>query len=145
MNDNKKNFNIFAKKLLFISFLIAIDQIVKYKIRQNGGFYICNSGISFSIPMVSLFFWIFFGFFLLLSAYYYKKLLKSPSYNKIKISLLTLLMAGAISNSTDRLLLGCITDFIHIKKTIFPIFNIADIYIFIGSFLFLTMLFTKKE
>lgn len=41
--------------------------------------------------------------------------------------------AGAVSNLIDRLKNGCVTDFIFIKFKNAPVFNIADIFILIGS------------
>ena len=45
-----------------------------------------------------------------------------------------LLSAGIICNLTERLLDGYVTDYISLNFVIFPIFNISDIYITVGSF-----------
>ncbi len=47
----------------------------------------------------------------------------------------TLVIAGAVSNLIDRLYYGAVIDFIHVSFNLnwdFPIFNLADIGIFIG-------------
>lgn len=45
-----------------------------------------------------------------------------------------LLSAGIICNLIERLLDGYVTDYISLNFVIFPIFNISDIYITVGSF-----------
>ena len=54
---------------------------------------------------------------------------------------LTLIMAGAFGNLIDRLKFGYVIDFIDVR--IWPVFNIADSSITIGTFLLL-LTFTKK-
>lgn len=63
------------------------------------------------------------------------------------------IMGGACGNLIDRLILGKVTDFFDLAqrtpvsyKNLWPIFNVADIFIVIGvSILFLFMLFEKKS
>ena len=53
------------------------------------------------------------------------------------------LLVGTCGNSLDRLTLGYVVDFININ--IFPVFNLADMCIDLGIFLFLfEMIFTSK-
>lgn len=42
-----------------------------------------------------------------------------------------LVLAGSFSNIIDRLRLGCVTDFIDLK--FWPVFNLADIFIVLGT------------
>ena len=51
-------------------------------------------------------------------------------YFKKPETYLLFILAGAISNFADRAVFGCVIDFIDLK--IWPIFNLADIFITIG-------------
>lgn len=46
---------------------------------------------------------------------------------------LTFILGGALGNFIDRAKNKCVTDFIYIKGRNLPIFNIADIFVFLGS------------
>lgn len=57
----------------------------------------------------------------------------------LKLSALSLILAGAFGNMIDRILNGFVIDFIdvHYAGFNFPIFNLADSFIFIGVILFI--------
>ena len=58
---------------------------------------------------------------------------------------LTVVLAGAVGNLIDRLFLGYVRDFIAFDFYDFPVFNIADTCVTIGSILLLiSVLFTKE-
>jgi len=65
--------------------------------------------------------------------------------NKIALSML---IGGAIGNFIDRIRLGYVVDFIRvdiIKSINFPVFNIADIFIVIGTILLMIItIFPQK-
>ena len=62
--------------------------------------------------------------------------------NFVKILIITIILAGAISNLIDRILLGYVVDFINVPW--FSIFNFADICIVLGiAFLAKEELFKK--
>ena len=130
--------------LVFV--LVFIDQFLSYGIRLGGGFYLCNSGISFGLLVPSVVFWLVLAiFFLLFLFFIYKK----GSFSYLFTLGLALFISGALSNIADRFLLGCVVDYIMLFKNIFPIFNLADVEIFLGScFVFLSLLpktFFKSE
>lgn len=112
----------------FILFLA--DQILKYIIRHSGGFYICNTGISFGIkiPFFLILFIIIAGLVFWKPEWLRKTFQKEPFYA-------TLLLLGAFSNILDRLTLGCVIDFIDIG--FWPVFNLADIFISVGGIMIL--------
>ncbi len=112
--------------------LISSDQLIKYFIRQSDGFYICNYGIAFGIKISEIFFWtliaiIFFGMFYFLKNKNNFLIIKNFRYEII------LIISGAVSNIIDRITLGCVVDFIDIKIINYPVFNLADSFIFVGT------------
>jgi len=115
-------------KIILFTFLILADQLSKYLIRHSSGFYICNFGVAFGIKIPDIIFWIFWLaiIFFILFGLYKKCFLHSTLY-------ILLILAGAVSNIIDRLYFGCIIDFIDLK--IWPVFNLADVFITLGVIL----------
>jgi len=145
-------------RTLFLSFLlIFIDQISKYIIRAQGGFYICNTGLAFGLKLTHLVVIIIIIAFILsiISAgnnksqiTNIKQISNSNNQNPKRFAIcdfgdcnlfgiwclkfgILLIIAGGLSNITDRIIHGCVTDFIDLK--FWPVFNLADIYITIGA------------
>ncbi|MFA5994125.1 MAG: signal peptidase II [Parcubacteria group bacterium] len=146
--------------------LILLDQSVKYLIRSWGGFYICNPHISFGIVLPSFLFWSLWVILITFLIYLYfninnvhgyaslkkysalgalKSIIKQSPLGKEKANLLglTFILSGAISNALDRLSLGCVIDFINLK--IWPVFNLADVFIFFGAIILLSTTFKNKR
>jgi signal peptidase II len=140
---------IFLSTALFTLFVFA-DQLSKYIVRQTGGFYICNSGISFGLQLpLGIFYLAWFTIILGLLFALFRNNFGAPG------SLgLVLILSGAIGNIIDRLYFGCVVDFIDLKfwpasiviRSIagWPIFNLADICISTGSFLLIWHILSKK-
>ena len=60
--------------------------------------------------------------------------------------LLVLIASGAVGNLIDRVSLGYVVDFFYFKLLDFPIFNVADIYVTVGTaLLVIFILFYYKE
>ena len=137
--------------------LVFIDQASKYLIRHFGGFYICNRGIAFGISASYAVLCIFIIIIVYLSYQILNKFsnLKLKNYNlienlKLKIEnykplqiAIIFIAAGAISNIIDRFIHGCIIDFIDLK--IWPVFNLADIFITFGVIFFLFYFYKKPD
>jgi signal peptidase II len=80
--------------------------------------------------------------FLVLGAYSF---LPARSRN-LESTALGLLLGGALGNLLDRLLNGRVTDFIDVVLIHYPVFNVADAFIFIGTLLLIaTHFFTKPD
>jgi signal peptidase II len=79
---------------------------------------------------------------LLVVVYFFKA---PPSDRLLKIAL-SLILAGALGNLTDRVLRGHVIDFLdfHIGNAHWPFFNAADSCITIGAFLILLIFFRRK-
>lgn len=138
--------NFYFKISSFFAFLLIADQMSKYLIRHFGGFYICNKNIAWGINIFDKLFWIIWIAIIILLAFILlgmnRKLKdwrqKGDKNTKILIYnflFAILIMAGAISNIIDRLIFGCVMDFINIG--FWPIFNLADSFIVLGGILLL--------
>lgn len=134
------------KSLLFVLFsaILFLDQTVKFKIRQSGGFFVCNNGISFGIKITHLNFWLTLGFLFLLILFIF--LLYKRKINPTASVGFTLLLAGSFSNIIDRFKLSCVMDYLSPVGNLFPSFNLADSFIFLGTLiLFYQFLLFKNQ
>ena len=127
-----------------IGFIVIIDQFFKYKTRHSGGFYLCNNGISFGIPLSNIIFWLIIAFIFLFALFYCVFLYKKRVFLYIELIGLSLFFGGVLSNLIDRLFFGCILDYISFFRP-FPVFNLADVSIFLGSCFILFFLLSKNE
>jgi signal peptidase II len=66
---------------------------------------------------------------------------------KLMMASLTLILAGAVGNLWDRVVLGYVVDFIsvHYQSSFFPAFNIADSAITLGAGLMILDMFVNPE
>lgn len=134
---------------IIISSVIAlVDQIVKYKIVSNilpsdsvkvidGFFYLThikNRGAAWSMMQNGRIFFIILAIVGCIGIIYY---LFKPIDKTLKLAL-SFIMGGTLGNLVDRIVSGEVTDFFefHFGEYVFPIFNIADIFIVIGTFIF---------
>lgn len=108
--------------------------------------YLENQGAAFGIMQDKI--WLFLIItilFMIIAVYFYLKLPNTKRFLPLHI-IITVLLAGAIGNFIDRLLLGYVVDFIYISLIDFPIFNTADIYVTLsGIVLFILVLFYYKD
>jgi lipoprotein signal peptidase len=136
-----------TSKIFFLGIFLLIllsDQFLKYKVRQIGGFYICNMGISFGIQHAFLFLGIYLGYIILFLAIVKQIFLKNASHKPLFVLGCSLFLSGAFSNIVDRLFLGCVVDFLNPLKDLLPIFNLADIAIFFGALCLILIFYPRK-
>ena len=66
-------------------------------------------------------------------------------YVPLNISL-AMIIAGGIGNGIDRIRFSYVIDFIYFKAINFPVFNVADIFVTCGAFIFIFLiLFRYKD
>jgi signal peptidase II len=102
---------------------------------QSEGFFgisfVCNPLLSWGIPLEGLLFWL--GWSVALLGLFY--LIFNFTYNWP----LFLVLGGAISNFIDRIAFECVVDYFKVGS--FPIFNLADVFIVGGVFIFIFKIF----
>lgn len=148
------------KHLILLIILLAIDQVSKFWVRTylinhspviiipkvlNLQYYE-NTGAVWGILSGKIPFLILFTFFLLaVILYVYIKIPSGKKYNILKI-LAVFIIAGALGNLSDRILLGHVVDFIYFEIINFPLFNFADSCLTVSSILlFILAIFYFKD
>lgn len=160
MENNMKKSIILVIDFLFLILLIAGDQITKYlaviKLKDQPAFniidgvlefnYLENRGAAFGMLQNQKFFFVFVAVIFLGVIIYV--LIKTPEDKKYLSLhfLLTMIAGGAIGNMIDRLRFDYVVDFIYFVLINFPIFNVADIYVTVATFiLIIQVLFIYKD
>ena len=108
--------------------------------------YLENKGAAFGLLKGQKSFIILVGIIILLACLYV--LVKTPGKRKYIMChiLLSFIIVGAVGNLIDRILYDYVVDFIYFSFIKFPIFNFADIFITIATFvLVILLLFYYKE
>lgn len=156
----KKKFGRLFGDLLLLLLLIAGDRYTKQlavaNLKDNSAFviwngvfefhYLENRGAAFGMLQNQKLFFIFMAFIVLLViSFVLVKIPAAKKYNFMHI-FLVFIAAGAVGNMIDRVSYGYVVDFIYFVLINFPIFNVADIYVTIGTaMLVLLILFYYKE
>jgi len=142
--------------------IIILDQVTKfgatkYLMGQNPYIiikdhfelrYVENYGAAFGILQQKRVFFIIITSLVILFIifYFYKYFDKFNTIAKISISIF---LGGAIGNFIDRVRLGYVVDFLRVnlfKSYDFPVFNLADMFIVVGTILIVYLvLFDKYE
>lgn len=147
--------------LLSLIFIVSIaaDQITKMWAVTNlkgnmsvniiGNFlkftYAENRGAAFSIMQDKRIFFITVTF-IMLTVVLYMLIYNKKITNLTKISLI-LISGGAVGNLIDRIRVGYVIDFIDVRFGDFydfPIFNIADSFVVVGTALLIILILTDK-
>lgn len=140
------------KKILIISIILILDIITKLFFEGKfidviNGFFSFNSshntGAAFSIFSGNV--WLLIAFtivFLIIMTVYD---IKFKSNSKLYMLSISFIFGGALGNLFDRIFLGYVRDFISFDFINFPIFNVADIFLTIGTILLIIyLLFVSK-
>lgn len=143
--------------VLVILGLVAIDQIVKYLCIVNlpmgvaliPGFielyYLENRGAAFGIMEDKRIFLIVMPIIAICGLIFlYSKLEGNKGDNIIKVALI-LIISGATGNLVDRVLNGFVVDMFQFTFIKFPVFNVADIYVVIGTCMFIVATYLYYE
>lgn len=148
---------IFSTLLIIILDQVAKFGAIKYLMGQNPYViikdhfelrYVENYGAAFGILQQKRVFFIIITSLVILFIifYFYKYFDKFNTIAKISISIF---LGGAIGNFIDRVRLGYVVDFIRVnlfKSYDFPVFNLADMFIVVGTILIVYLvLFDKYE
>ena len=137
---------------ILIIAVIVFDQLSKFIIQSNmdlnssipliEGFfsitYIRNTGAAFSVLQGKTIILIFIQVFVILAIFGYVIYKKKSLHWTLKTAL-ALIAGGGLGNLIDRVYNGYVVDFIHFH--FWPIFNIADISVCIGSGLLIIYVF----
>ncbi len=160
MNKKKKIIQLIIDLVAFI-ILAAVDQVTKYfAIEKLKGkppyvlidgvfelYYLENRGAAFGMLQNGKVFFVFAAIVMITAIVFV--LVKAPVSAKYYPwhVFLVLIAAGGIGNMIDRLRLDYVVDFFYFRIIDFPIFNVADIYVCVGTFLFFAMIlfFCKEE
>jgi signal peptidase II len=124
------------KKVLILLGLILVDQGTKYIFLKYSSFASINPDLAFSVKFINpllLNVLVLAGFAGVMFVYYRKKFFGLS---------VTLIISGAFSNIVDRVIRQGVVDFIDFK--IWPSFNLADIFILVGSLLLIIDLMRKR-
>ena len=108
--------------------------------------YLENHGAAFGILQnQQVFFLNMTVFTLLVLGYIYVRMPKEKRFLPLRICMISI-VAGAIGNMIDRMRFQYVVDFLYFKLIDFPIFNVADIYASVATFvLIILFLFYYKE
>lgn len=126
--------------VFFCILLITVDFLVKFIVVQTPFTHICNTGIALGIhlpPALFIILWIVFVLGFAVALY------RRRTEPILSLTPFLLIISGAIANLIDRILYGCVVDYIQFFNISF--FNLADAYITIGAILFIGRSFLKDQ
>lgn len=147
---------VLAAGLIAAILLIVIDQTTKY-LAQTGLagkrgvtlipgvfelFYLENTGAAFGMFDQKQWFFVFIALVMAVaSAYVYLRLPQDGHYHALRV-ICVLIAAGALGNMIDRVVHHYVIDFLYFSLIDFPVFNVADCYVCVGTAAAVILLFT---
>ena len=103
--------------------------------------YLENRGAAFGLFQDKrIFFYLSVILISVIVVWFYSRVPMDRKYMPLRICAV-LLIAGAYGNFIDRIRLNYVIDFFYFKLIDFPIFNVADIYVTVSSFLIILLIF----
>ena len=158
MSKKKKIFLVVDAVLILL--FVLLDQYTKYlavvHLQDKPAYklidgvlelnFLKNSGAAFGmLQNQKVFFILVATMILIIIAYVLFRLPDARKYNIMHI-LLVLIASGAAGNMIDRVKQDYVVDFIYFVIINFPIFNVADIYVTVATFVFVILfLFYYQE
>jgi signal peptidase II len=158
ISKRKKLFWLFD--VIMVALLVALDQFTKYlavihlenkpAIKLIDGVlelhFLQNRGAAFGMLQNQKVFFILVAVLILfIIGYVLFRMPDDKKYNVMHV-LLVMIASGAAGNMIDRVRHDYVVDFIYFALINFPIFNVADIYVTVSTFLFVILfLFYYKE
>lgn len=157
---SKKKKILLTVDIIMIVILVALDQFTKKlacvylqdkpAIKIIDGVlelnFLKNNGAAFGmLQNQKVFFVLVASMILVIIAYVLFRMPDDKKYNVMHV-LLVMIASGAAGNMIDRVSHEYVVDFIYFVLINFPIFNVADIYVTVSTFLFVILfLFYYKE
>ena len=134
-------------QLFIVAFIVALDQLTKYLAKtylkpvgsvpliQNVFHftYVENRGAAFGILQNQR--WLFIVLTVVISAVIAYYLFARRQESIVLTIALSMILGGAIGNLIDRLRLGYVVDMLHFVLIDYPVFNVADSFVVIGTLL----------
>lgn len=145
MNRSLEKLNLICLSLLFFCLDRGLKALIQEKLVLGQSIpiipnvfhitYVENSGAAFSFLQQYPFLLLILTGFLFLAFLVY--CLTRPSLSILETLAFSLLLGGSVGNITDRLMVGRVIDYFDATLIHYPIFNLADTFIFIGVTLLL--------
>lgn len=122
---------------IFVFLIILLDQISKVLVVSSHMPFVCNEGFAFGIRL-GILNSLTVILIILFCIYFYRR-----ERERITRFGYLLVIGGGISNLVDRLIRGCVVDFIDFK--IWPAFNLADAAISVGVAVLIVSFIYRKN
>ncbi|MDD3453491.1 MAG: signal peptidase II [Bacilli bacterium] len=131
-------------KILISNILILNEEINIIKNFFNIT-YVKNIGAAFSIFEGKQIFLVITSILILIIIYYF--LINKKDLKKLEIISYSLIISGIIGNLIDRIIYQSVIDFLSFKliNYYFPIFNLADTFIVIGSIIYIIIILKEEQ
>ena len=136
--------------IISILLLTALDQYSKFlaleRLKPIGNItvipnwldltFVENRGAAFGILQGQIWFFILITIAVTVFAIYYVRKMQGndKAHKWMKVSIV-LILAGAWGNAIDRILRGYVVDYFEFTFINYPVFNVADIYVVVGTIL----------
>lgn len=112
--------------------LFAIDRAIKYFFVSSAT--VCNTGIALGVYIPEQVLFILTGIFL--AGIFFWLIWVVREKDDMRAIAVSSIFFGALSNGIDRLLYGCVKDYLYVFPH-FMWFNVADMMIFMGAVLYI--------
>jgi len=134
-------------QVFIVAFIVVLDQVTKYLaktyLKPVGSIplipnvfhftYVENRGAAFGILQNQR--WLFIVLTVVVSAVIVYYLFTRSQESIVLTIALSMILGGAIGNLIDRLRLGYVVDMLHFVLIDYPVFNVADSFVVIGTIL----------